>query len=246
MHWLSRLGKIFRLKIINWRITLSLILENLNVKFPNYDFTYNLEIPDKQKVAIIGTSGSGKTTMLEAIAGFIPVNSGKILFNGADITNLLPQQRNFSYVFQSDNHLPNLSIFDNVKLALINALNPETGKKYSFEQMQTLVLDMLEAVGIKEIASKIPAECSGGQLQRAAIARGLLFPAKVLLLDEPFSALDQDNRRSIAKLLQSQDKSMLIVTHNLEDVIGFVHRIIKIEAGKIISDELTDLALSTE
>lgn len=257
--------------------------------FEKEGFTFSLTIPDGQKIAIIGESGAGKTTLLNVIAGFLPIASGELYVNEQLANDLEPSKRGCVYVFQDNNHFPNLTMQQNVELGFSfqnnffgsrvklffarifskvlykllqivpNSLQTSSLRKACFRVQEYIkklyrtkrwqltpaqklraVEDMLEILGISKIANKYPAECSGGQLQRAGLARAFLYPHDYwLLLDEPLSALDAKNRHLIVELLKARpEQGMLIVTHNLEDLEGLVDRVIRVSNGKIVEDYL--------
>ncbi|RIY34375.1 hypothetical protein CKF54_00760 [Psittacicella hinzii] len=206
-------------------------LKNVSFTRANQEFHFDLEIPQGQKVAIIGESGAGKSTLVNLIAGFYPVTKGEIYLNEKLVNSLPPSKRNCALVFQENNHFPHLTIAKNVQLAFLNS---KVKKNIQQEQVQT----MLAQLNISEIADKLPQNCSGGQQQRAALARGLLFPRDILLLDEPLSALDQENAQRVVKILQQRQQTMLIVTHDLESILPLVDRVLTISNGKVINDQL--------
>ncbi|MFC6276263.1 ATP-binding cassette domain-containing protein [Psittacicella hinzii] len=210
---------------------MTIILQQVSCLRGKQEFYFDLEIPQGQKVAIVGESGAGKSTLINLIAGFIPLEKGKIFINGKDCAKLLPGQRDCVLVFQENNHFPHLNIYENVKLAF-------THTKISAQQQEKQIQEMLEYLQIEAIQKQLPMNCSGGQLQRAALARGFLFPRSVLLLDEPLSALDDKNSQRVINYLAKVSQTVLIVTHDLEIVKPLVDRIITIAQGKVINDQM--------
>ncbi|RIY33618.1 ATP-binding cassette domain-containing protein [Psittacicella gerlachiana] len=206
-------------------------LDNISFTRGNQEFHFNLSIPQGQKVAIIGESGAGKSTLINLIAGFVPFTQGNLYINQKKANNLLPSDRECFLVFQENNHFPHLTIAKNIALAFAHS-------KLSTGQKNEQIEQILSRLNIKEIANKLPQNCSGGQLQRAALARGFLFPRSILLLDEPLSALDPENAANVVSYLQEQEKTILIVTHDLEAVSPIVDRVICIRNGHIIEDYL--------
>lgn len=207
-------------------------LKQVKLLRANQEFYFDLTIPQGQKVAIIGESGAGKSTLLNLLAGFEPISSGKLLWQGEDITKLLPGKRDCAVVFQENNHFPHLSLYDNIALAFLNT-------KSNKEEQKEKIESMLKKLNIHEIAHKLPMDCSGGQLQRAALARGFLFPRSLLLLDEPLSALDPENAQNVVSNLQQLTQTILLVTHDLKTVLPAVDRVLRIQNGRIVEDYLT-------
>ncbi|RIY32328.1 hypothetical protein CJP74_04850 [Psittacicella melopsittaci] len=206
-------------------------LENVLLQRGKQEFTFNLEIPQGQKVAIIGQSGAGKSTLINLIAGFIPLQKGKIYINDKEVSRTLPSERGCVLVFQDNNHFPHLNMYKNVALAFTHSKLPKAQQQQQIEQM-------FSYLNISEVKDKLPKSCSGGQLQRAALARGFLFPRSILLLDEPLSALDPENAANVVNYLKEQQQTMLIVTHDLEAVKPLVDRIITISEGQVIADQV--------
>lgn len=194
-------------------------LEQVVINYPKQQFNFDLSIATGQRVAIVGTSGAGKTTLLEVIAGFVPLTSGKVIIDGAVTNHKLPGERGVAYMTQENNHLPHFTIAKNINLALLNSdLDSNTKAK--------LLTDLASEFEINDILNKHPSDCSGGQLQRAALIRCLLLNKKILLLDEPFSALDQTTATKIINYLKQKDYTVIIVTHHLEQLRDFIDRVI--------------------
>lgn len=164
--------------------------------------------------ALMGASGSGKSTLLAGIAGFLPLESGRILINGADITGKPPGDRPLSMLFQDQNLFPHLTVAQNVGLGLRPDLRLTPEDRAARDAVLT-------QVGLGGMGARLPRELSGGQQSRAALARALLRGRPWLLLDEPFSALGPALRADMLTLLRdmalAQGLSVLIVTHAPED-----------------------------
>jgi ABC-type Fe3+/spermidine/putrescine transport system ATPase subunit len=143
----------------------------------------NLTVGPGETVAILGASGSGKSTLLKIVAGLEPLDSGSVWFDGRDITLLPPEQRRFALMFQDFALFPHLNVLDNVAFGLVEQRLP---KRVARDQG----LQMLQRVGMDAFAHSRTAQLSGGEQQRVALARALVTQPRVLLLDEPFSALD--------------------------------------------------------
>lgn len=206
-------------------------LEQVVVNYPEQSFTFNLRIPTGQRVAIVGESGSGKTTILKALAGFVPVASGKVQVDGKVVNKVLPGERGLSYMTQAYNHLPHLSLRDNIALAFLHS-------KLTKAQQHERITHLAQQFQLESVLDKLPASCSGGQLQRAALIRSLLQENPHLLFDEPFSALDAENTATIVQYMRDLPHTQVVVTHNLDSLEGWVQRVIRIAQGRIVSDEM--------
>lgn len=181
----------------------------------------SLEIRANEITCILGKSGCGKTTLLKTLGGFIiGEDTGGVLFEGKYLNEPTPK---IVMIFQENNLFPWLTVRKNVEFGL-------KFKQVSKSQWLKRVDDILELVGLQEAANKHPHELSGGMRQRTAIARALITDPEVLLLDEPFSALDIALRRRMHHLMldlwKRTGKSMVMVTHNVEEAITVGHRVI--------------------
>lgn len=188
-------------------------INHLELKLGEQTWQHHLQVEAGELVVIMGGSGSGKSTLLNAIAGFLPVASGSILVKGQAIQDLPPEERPVSYLFQQQNFFEHLSIETNLKLGFAK------GKPSQAEWQQVLkACDLLE---VTPLLKRLPSKLSGGQQQRLALIRSVLRPMPVVLLDEPFSALDDDLRQVAGKWLQGEIKNSgrvaLLVTHRQAD-----------------------------
>lgn len=178
-------------------------------------YCFDLIVEPGEITAISGTSGAGKSTFLDLIAGFAAPSGGSISCNNQEIAHLPPEQRPASILFQSDNLFEHLSVARNLSLGL-----PKTIAK---SELERLIGDALEKVGLGGLESRRAANLSGGQKQRVALARTLLRNKPILLLDEPFSALDEDTvdtlRQLVRDLTHEHKWHVLIVSHNQNDII---------------------------
>lgn len=190
----------------------------------------SLDIHDKEFVTFLGPSGCGKTTTLRVIAGFLSPRSGRVLFDGKDITNLPPYKRQVNTVFQKYALFPHLNVFENVAFALRLRKLPE-------DQIRSKVLEMLETVGLKGFERRSIHQLSGGQQQRVAIARSLVNSPRVLLLDEPLGALDLKLRKDMQKELKDIQKRLgitfIYVTHDQEEALSMSDTVVVMDGGKI-------------
>ncbi|MCO5091311.1 ABC transporter ATP-binding protein [Bosea sp. (in: a-proteobacteria)] len=191
----------------------------------------SIEIVDGRFLTLLGPSGSGKTTLLMSIAGFTVPSSGKILMNGVDITRRPPEARNFGMVFQGYALFPHLTVAENVafSLKLRNVGSAELTRR---------VADALDMVQLGHLAGRYPRELSGGQQQRVALARALVFEPRVLLLDEPLSALDRRLRADLQWELKSLHSRLgvtfIYVTHDQDEALSMSDEIAILRGGRII------------
>jgi len=190
----------------------------------------DLSVSGGEFFSLLGPSGCGKTTTLRLIAGFEEPTAGRILLDGADVSNLPPHKRNVNTVFQSYALFPFLSVFDNVAFGLKHAAVAKS-------ELRTRVGDALSLVSMSSFASRRPAQLSGGQQQRVALARALVLNPSVLLLDEPLGALDAKLRRSLKVELKALQErvgiTFIYVTHDQEEALTMSGRLAVMNAGRI-------------
>ncbi|MBX3568122.1 MAG: ABC transporter ATP-binding protein [Rhizobiaceae bacterium] len=191
----------------------------------------DLSIEEGEFVTLLGPSGSGKTTLLMSIAGFTRPDSGTILLDGADITRVDPEDRDFGLVFQGYALFPHLTVADNIAF-------PLRVRKWDRARIAARVGEVLKLVGLDQLAARKPRELSGGQQQRVAIGRALAFGPKILLLDEPLSALDRKLRdamqRELKRLHQETGVTFVFVTHDQEEAYAMSDRIAVFQSGNIV------------
>jgi len=189
---------------------------------PTYDFT--MEAVAGEVTAIRGASGSGKSTLLDLIAGFLEPASGTIRIDGNIVNHLPPEQRPVSILFQSETLFEHLTAARNVALGLPH---PDPAR----------VAAALAELNLGDLSNQRAATLSGGQKQRVALARTLLRDKPVLLLDEPFSALDDETRAATRTLVQSltrkQKWATLLVTHHADDIGAIADRVYRLESGRL-------------
>ena len=207
---------------------------NLNITF-NYKqmpMQFTLSVQKGERVAIIGESGAGKSTLLNLIAGFDLPTSGEIWLNNCNHTQTEVASRPVSMLFQDNNLFPHLTVEQNIGLALVPSLKLNVGQKAQ-------VAEIADKMGIAEFLARRADQLSGGQKQRVALARTLLRDKPILLLDEPFSALDPKRREElqqlVAKLCQERNLTLLMVTHQIEESRALFDRILCVENGRIVS-----------
>lgn len=190
----------------------------------------NLYIRDKEFLTLLGPSGCGKTTTLRLIGGFETPTSGKILFEGKDISNVPPYERNINTVFQKYALFPNMNVYENIAFGL-------RIKKMSESIINEKVKEMLRLVNLKGYEKRSILSLSGGQQQRIAIARALVNEPKVLLLDEPLGALDLQLRKDMQVELKNIQKrvgiTFVYVTHDQEEALTMSDTIVVMNDGKI-------------
>ncbi len=196
----------------------------------------DLEIPSGKLLALLGPSGSGKTTLLRMIAGIeIPdPGQGQILFDNSDVTHLPAAQRKIGFVFQSYALFNHLSVFENIAFGL--RIRPSATRPKESE-IRSRVLELLELIQLTGVESRYPRQLSGGQRQRVALARALAVEPKILLLDEPFGALDAKVRKDLRRWLrQLHDKihiTTIFVTHDQEEALEIADTVVVMNHGKI-------------
>lgn len=190
----------------------------------------NIEIEQGKFYTLLGPSGSGKTTILRAIAGFLDVSEGEVLFDGKRINNVPANQRKVNTVFQDYALFPHLNVFDNVAFGLRLL-------RMSKETIKTKVTDALKMVRLQGYADREISELSGGQQQRVAIARAIVLEPQVLLLDEPLSALDAKLRKDMQyELRELQERlgiTFLFVTHDQEEALALSDEIFVMNDGQV-------------
>lgn len=187
-----------------------------------------LDVNEGEIISILGPSGSGKTTLLNAILGITDLTSGKIVYNGEDLTGVSMQERGFNIVFQDYALFPNLTAYKNITYGLKN--KPDISTKQEVDELTRLL-------NLGEHLNKKISQLSGGQKQRVALARTLVMKPKILLLDEPLSALDGVIKESIKERIKTIAKqyklTTIIVTHDPEEALTLSDRVLIINEGKI-------------
>ena len=190
----------------------------------------SLEVPEGSLTALLGPSGSGKSTLLRIIAGLETPDTGTVLIDGADVSNVRPQKRGIGFVFQHYAAFTHMSVRENVAFGL-------RIRKRSRSDIRTRVDELLALVGLTKWSEQRPSQLSGGQRQRMALARALAVEPRVLLLDEPFGALDATVRAELRawlrRLHDEQGVTTVLVTHDQEEAMEVADRIAVMSAGKI-------------
>ncbi len=218
---------------------MSIEVRNLNKRFGATVVcdNLNLDIPAGELVALLGPSGSGKTTLLRIIAGLEVPDSGSVLFHGEDATHTDVRERQVGFVFQHYALFGQMTIFENVAFGL--RVRPKATRP-SDAEIRKKVTELLKLVQLDWIADRYPHQLSGGQRQRIALARALAVEPKVLLLDEPFGALDakvrKELRRWLRRLHDEVHVTSVFVTHDQEEAMEVADRIVVMNQGRIEQD----------
>lgn len=208
-------------------------IQNLHKSYgPTRIFTdINIEIGQGQFITLLGPSGCGKSTLLRCIAGLTAVDGGQILLGGEDLVPMPPQKRGIGMVFQSYALFPNMSVAQNVAFGL-------RMQKVAKAESEQRVREALEMVELGDFATRYPHQLSGGQCQRVALARSLVTRPRLLLLDEPLSALDarirKHLREQIRAIQQELNLTTIFVTHDQEEALTMSDRIFLMNAGQIV------------
>lgn len=207
--------------------------EQLGVQLGDQVFTFDLQVARGECLAVLGESGAGKSTLLNLIGGFLPANSGQVALDDHIFTDAPPDRRPVTSLFQDNNLFTHMTVRQNLGLGV------DPGLKLRAEDWQR-VDAQLDAVGLGGLAARLPGELSGGQAQRVALARSLLRDKPVLLLDEPFSALDEATRADMLKLtadvIREHRLCTILVTHNREDALALGARLSVLREGRLHDD----------
>jgi sulfate transport system ATP-binding protein len=198
------------------------------------DFTVldgvSLDVTTGSLTALLGPSGSGKSTLLRVIAGLEHPDAGTVMLDGAEVTGRPPQERGVGFVFQHYAAFKHMTVWDNVAFGLTIRRRPR-------DEIKRRVSELLELVQLSGLAKRYPAQLSGGQRQRMGLARALAVDPKVLLLDEPFGALDARVRRELRiwlrRLHDETHTTTVIVTHDQEEAMDVADRVVVMNAGRV-------------
>ena len=195
----------------------------------------SLTVEDGEIISILGPSGGGKTTLLNVILGITPLSGGQIIYNGEDLSRVPMQKRGFNIVFQDYALFPNLTAYQNIVYGLRNKPGIATKDE---------VADLIRLLDLQDHVNKRIGQLSGGQKQRVALARTLVMKPKILLLDEPLSALDGVIKESIKERIRTIAKqyhlTTIIVTHDPEEALTLSHRVLILNGGKIAQFDTPD------
>src|SRR6187431_3069356 len=211
---------------------MSIEISGINKKFGDFVALedVNVSIPTGQLTALLGPSGGGKSTLLRIIAGLEQADEGRVEIEGVDATSMSPQKRNVGFVFQHYAAFKHLSVARNVAFGLEIRRRPKA-------EIRERVHQLLELVHLSQFADRLPSQLSGGQRQRMALARALAVQPKVLLLDEPFGALDAKVRKELRDWLRRLHDEVpvttVFVTHDQEEAMEVADEIVVINDGRI-------------
>lgn len=210
-----------------------LTLTDVTWLYRHLPMRFSLQVAPGERIAVLGPSGAGKSTLLNLIAGFLEPASGEILLAGENHTRTAPARRPVSMLFQENNLFTHLRVRDNIGLGM----NP--GLKLNEEQQDRLKT-IASQMAIGDLLDRLPLQLSGGQRQRVALARCLVRKQPILLLDEPFSALDPALRQEMLQLLDDlcarQQFTLLMVSHSIEDAARIAPRSLVVSEGRIAWD----------
>lgn len=211
---------------------MSILVENVSKRFGTFCALdhVNLEVKAGSLVALVGPSGSGKSTLLRMIAGLEVPDEGRIWLSGREATYAPIQKRNIGFVFQNYALFKHLTVYENIAFGL-------NVRHATAAQIQARVRDLLQLIQLEHIADRYPSQLSGGQRQRIALARALAVEPKVLLLDEPFGALDARVRKELRSWLRRLHEEMpvttVFVTHDQQEAMEVAHEIVVFNQGRL-------------
>ncbi|MDE0111346.1 MAG: ATP-binding cassette domain-containing protein [Albidovulum sp.] len=209
---------------------MDITLDRLFLRIGGFELRANCRLESNRAFALIGPSGEGKTTLLQAIAGFLSPVSGRIEFGGRDFTNIRPSERPTTILFQEHNLFPHVSVYNNAALGVRTDLRLSKVQRHH-------VISVLDRVGLSGLRDRMPGELSGGQRQRVALARALLRSQPVLLLDEPFAALGPGLRKEmldlVAEIRAEYIITLVMVTHEPADALRIADYTLLICKGRV-------------
>ncbi len=214
-----------------------IVLDNVVKTFDTFRAVHgvSLEIGSGELVALLGPSGSGKTTILRMVAGLEYADGGAIRFGDQDATNIPVRERGVGFVFQHYALFPHMTVADNVAFGM-----KVSRRKRSRAEIEARVGELLSLMRLDGLGGRFPGQISGGQRQRVALARALAVDPRVLLLDEPFGALDANVRRELRRWLREIHDELgittLFVTHDQEEALDLADRIVILDHGRIVQE----------
>jgi len=215
-----------------WPLPMHIEVRNLDKHFGNFHAVKDVsfEIKKGQLIGLLGPSGGGKTSILRMLAGLEQPDSGEVLFHGKRVNELAPQERGIGFVFQSYALFKHMTVFDNIAFGL-------QVKKVSKSAIKERVMELVELTGLKGFEGRYPHQLSGGQRQRVAFARALAPEPQLLLLDEPFAAIDakirQELRAWLRELIERVGITSIFVTHDQDEAIEVADEIMIISEGRL-------------
>lgn len=212
---------------------MTIVLEHVNKSYNKTPIVrdFSVEISAGELFVLLGASGSGKSTILRLIAGLTEADSGKILLNGSDVTYLPPQKRGTGFVFQNYSLFRHMTVSQNIDFGL-------GIRRKQRSERERRVRELLELIGLVDYGNRYPSQLSGGQQQRVALARALAYEPSVLLLDEPFGALDVKIRAQLRQNLHDIQRQLnvttILVTHDQDEAFELADRIGVLEKGNLL------------
>lgn len=215
---------------------MSIQIINVTKRFGEFSALQNInfEVATGELVALLGPSGSGKTTLLRVIAGMEPADSGRVVIHGNEMTDKKAKDRKVGFVFQHYALFRHMTVFENVAFGL--QVRPKSTRP-SQDEMKKRVLELLKLVRLDGMSTRYPSQLSGGQRQRVALARALAIEPSMLLLDEPFGALDANVRKELRTWLRRLHDDLHItsvfVTHDVEEALEVADRVVVMNEGRI-------------
>lgn len=214
-------------------------INNFSFRVDNFKLNnIELEISENEIFAILGKTGSGKTMLLESIAGFYRGNSGAVYIHGTNVVDIMPESRQIGFVYQDFGLFPHMTVYENIQYGL-------KMHKVEKKNIDKTVHDMAKLLCISHILEQYPSTLSGGERQRTALARALVLNPKLLLMDEPFSALDPKTRNQMYELIEKIHRTfyctILFVTHNFYEAQRMAERI-----GIMVNGELRIICKSED
>ncbi len=211
---------------------ISVTLDRVTFRYEDMEMLFDIRFEAGGLYAIMGPSGAGKSTLLNLVAGFEAPGSGRILFDGQDMTSTGPDRRPVSMIFQENNLFAHLSVWTNIAIGVQpdGRTTPEDNRR---------IREVLERTGLAGLENRLPGELSGGQRQRVALARALLRNRPVMLLDEPFAALGPALRHDmldfVAEIHQEKGFTTVMVTHLPEDALAIAEWVVFMDEGHILA-----------
>ncbi|MDW9356703.1 thiamine ABC transporter ATP-binding protein [Sinorhizobium meliloti] len=215
----------------------ALAVKGVEISFETTTLAFDCTVPAKRIVAVAGASGSGKSTLFNIIAGFEQPERGEVLILGEEMTGRAPAERPVSIIFQEHNLFAHLDVATNVGFGISPALRLDAANR-------TKVEDALARVGLAGFGKRLPPTLSGGERQRVALARAFVRHRPILLLDEPFAALDPgmraEMRALISDLHEEEGNTILMITHHPDDVRALADSVLFLDRGRIVAHDEVD------